>query len=90
MALTITFQRDPARPHRIATTARTLGRLTTRAAARALKPHRNALTNLAHMPLSLAGLASVDFAAFHLGHGWGWLATGASLIIAELAAADTP
>lgn len=59
-----------------------------RQAGAVVRPHRGALANLRQMPMFLAGLASMDFAAFHLAHGWGWLATGISLIIAEHAAAD--
>lgn len=67
---------------------RSAARWTARQAASIAHPHRGALANLRQMPLFLGGLASMDFAAFHLAHGWGWLATGISLIIAEHAAAD--
>lgn len=52
------------------------------------RPHRAALSTLAHMPLYCAGVAGVDFAVFHVGHGWGWLAVGLSLIITERVIAD--
>lgn len=57
-------------------------------AEEAIKPHRASLSTLMHMPLYCAGVASVDFAAFHMGHGWGWLALGASLILTERIIAD--
>ena len=58
--------------------------------SRLLKPARPALANLAAMPLHVAGLGCIDFAAFHLAHGWGWLVMGASLIWAEHVLADEP
>lgn len=44
--------------------------------------------NLVHMPLSVLGTASVDFAAFHVNHGIGWFVTGASLFVLERMIAD--
>lgn len=67
---------------------RSRARSATRAAARILAPARPAAANLAAMPLHVAGLASIDFAAFHLAHGWGWLVTGASLMWLEHVIAD--
>jgi hypothetical protein len=61
-----------------------------RSAAAHLKPARPAVVNLASVPLHVAGLACIDFAAFHLAHGWGWLAAGASLIWLEHVIADQP
>ena len=58
--------------------------------SRLLKPARPALANLAAMPLHVAGLGCIDFAAFHLAHGWGWLVMGASLIWLEHVLADEP
>ncbi len=68
--------------------ARPLLRPLSRRAARALKPARPAVANLASMPLHVAGLGCVDFAAFHLAHGWGWLVTGVSLMWLEHVIAD--
>ena len=58
--------------------------------SRLLRPARPALANLAAMPLHVAGLGCIDFAAFHLAHGWGWLVMGASLIWLEHVLADEP
>ena len=58
--------------------------------SRLLRPARPALANLAAMPLHVAGLGCIDFAAFHLAHGWGWLTVGASLIWLEHVLADEP
>lgn len=66
------------------------GNAVKRAAARAITPHKAALGNLTSMPLTVAGAACVDFAAFHLAHGWGWLVTGISLVLLEHAIADEP
>ena len=54
----------------------------------AVKPHKAALANLLHMPLTVAGVACADFAAFHISHGWGFLVTGVSLIVLEHLIAD--
>lgn len=35
------------------------------------------------VPLHIAGLGCIDFAAFHVAHALGWLVTGASLIWLE-------
>lgn len=56
--------------------------------ARMAKPVRAPLANLASVPLHVAGLGCIDFAAFHLAHGWGWLVLGASLIWVEHVIAD--
>ena len=53
-------------------------------------PTRPVLANMAAIPFTGAGIACIDFAAFHLGHGWGFLATGLSLIIYEHMIADPP
>lgn len=58
------------------------------AATRLLRPYRAALGNLRSIPLTAAGAACIDFAAFHLGHGWGWLVTGLSLVLVEHVIAD--
>lgn len=52
------------------------------------RPARVPLQNLAHYPLFAAGSGLMDFAAFHVGHGWGWLATGLSLVVIEHVIAD--
>jgi hypothetical protein len=59
-----------------------------RAARRLVRPHRAALANLAGIPLTVAAVPLIDFAAFHLGHGWGFLITGMSLIAVEHLIAD--
>jgi hypothetical protein len=59
-----------------------------RTAGRLIRPVRPALSNLASVPLHVAGLGCIDFSAFHLAHGWGWLVTGASLIWLEHVIAD--
>ncbi len=43
---------------------------------------------LSSIPLTLGGTGFIDFAAFHLAHGWGWLVTGISLIILEHVVSD--
>ena len=57
-------------------------------ALKAVTPHRAALARLADIPLTVAGIGCIDFAAFHIAHGWGWLVTGASLILLEHLIAD--
>lgn len=53
-----------------------------------VRPHQAALANLAHMPLTVLGAGCIDFAAFHVAHGWGWLVTGISLVLLEHLIAD--
>ena len=55
-----------------------------------MKPHRAALANLLHMPLTVAGVACADFAAFHYIHMIGWAVTAVSLIVLEHLIADEP
>lgn len=57
-------------------------------AASAIRPHKAALSRLTEMPLTVAAVPCIDYAAFHLAHGWGWLATGISLVILEHLIAD--
>ena len=67
------------------------GKLLRRAAGLAgqlVRPAKPVLANAAKVPLHIAGLASIDFAAFHVAHGWGWLVTGVSLIWLEHVIAD--
>lgn len=54
----------------------------------AVRPHRAALRRLADIPLTLVALSCADYAAFALPGRWGWLATGASLIVLEHLIAD--
>lgn len=55
---------------------------------RAIAPHRASIANLVNIPLTTAGIGFIDFAAFHLAHGWGWLVTGLSLMVLEHIIAD--
>ena len=57
-------------------------------ASRAVKPHRAALANLKDIPLTVAGVACADFAAFHYIHMIGWAVTAVSLIVLEHLIAD--
>lgn len=57
-------------------------------ALKAVAPHRASLARLADIPLTIAGTGCVDFAAFHVAHGWGWLITGLSLVLLEHLIAD--
>lgn len=58
------------------------------AGQKVLEPHKASLRNLGQIPLTVCGTGFIDFAAFHLGHGWGWLVTGISLIVLEHLIAD--
>lgn len=73
---------------RLTRAARTTVAAVTFAARVAARPHRAAVGNLLHMPFTAAGAACIDYAAFHIGSGWGWLTTGISLIIVEHLIAD--
>lgn len=41
------------------------------------------LRALADSPMTVLGTAGIDFAAFHISHGVGWLVTGISLVVLE-------
>lgn len=58
------------------------------AGQKVLAPHKSSLRNLGQIPLTVCGTGFIDFAAFHLAHGWGWLVTGVSLIVLEHLIAD--
>lgn len=49
----------------------------------ALNPPKAILSKLLEIPLTVLGVGCIDFAVFHVGHGWGWLATGISLVVLE-------
>ena len=76
-----------ARLRELAASAGSAVRFVTKAA---VKPHRAALANLLHMPLTVAGVACADFAAFHYIHMIGWAVTAVSLIVLEHLIADEP
>lgn len=57
-------------------------------AVRLVSPHKAAFANLRSVPLTVAGIGCIDYAAFHLGDGWGWLVTGVSLMVLEHMIAD--
>lgn len=87
MTVTVTFERGPRRGVWGARFRR-VGSGVTHLARRLTTPHKLAVSNLARMPLFLGGAGCVDFAAFHVNHGVGWLVTGLSLILIEHMAAD--
>lgn len=87
MSLTITVERGPRRGVWGARFRRA-GAAVAQLSRRMVKPHRLAVENLTKMPMFLLGTGCVDFAAFHLSHGVGWLVTGLSLILVEHMAAD--
>ena len=57
-------------------------------AVRAATPHKAAIRRLADIPLTVAGIGCVDFAAFHYVHMTGWLVTGLSFVLLEHLIAD--
>lgn len=92
MSVSVTVERTGRIPSqrsgRLKARARQARRAVTAIAAAAVKPHRASLKRLADIPLTVVGAGFADFAAFHVGHGWGWLATAASLIVVEHLIAD--
>jgi hypothetical protein len=68
---------------RIAAFATTAKNTAARTARRIVTPHKAALKNLAQIPLTIVGTGCVDYAAFHLASGWGWLVTGISCVFIE-------
>lgn len=85
---TITYSQPRHKRGRLTVMLRAVKGATASAATRVVSPHRAALKNLASIPLTVAGTGCVDFAAFHLAHGWGWLVTGLSLVALEHLIAD--
>lgn len=67
---------------------RALAKAVRNTAAAAVRPHKASLRRLTEMPLTVAAVPLADFAAFHVGHGWGFLATAVSLVITEHLIAD--
>jgi len=57
-------------------------------AKKIVAPHKASLANLRAVPLTVAGAGCIDYAAWHLNSGLGWLAIGASLLVLELIIAD--
>lgn len=78
----------PVVGHRLRGAARSVVRVVKSAVVKAATPHRAALANLKDIPLTVLGIASVDFAAFHYIHMIGWLVTGVSLVVLEHLIAD--
>jgi hypothetical protein len=77
-----------AAPSRRSVLAHRLQGFAVAAAVRLVTPHKAVLANLRSIPLTVAGVAAIDFAAFHLAHGWGWLVTGVLLVVVEHLIAD--
>jgi hypothetical protein len=50
--------------------------------------HKASLKRLTEIPLTVTGAGFIDFAAFHVAHGLGWLVTGLSLVLIEHLIAD--
>lgn len=87
--ITVTTTRTPRnRPSRLRAAAVALAATLGTLARQAATPHKAALANLTRMPLTVVGLGCADYAAWHLGAGWGWLATAASLVFLEHLIAD--
>lgn len=63
-------------------------KLLTIATVTVLNPPKAVLSKLVEIPLTVLGVASIDFAAFHMSSGFGWLVTGISLIMLEYMIAD--
>jgi len=53
-----------------------------------LTPHKASVKRLAEMPLSVLGTGGIDFSAFHVNHGVGFLVLGVSLWVIEHLIAD--
>jgi hypothetical protein len=60
------------------------------AAVKAVTPHKASVKRLGEIPLSCLGTGGIDFSAFHVNHGVGWLVLGISLYVIEHLIADPP
>lgn len=85
---TLTYSGAHRERSRLVTFAASAKNTVVRTAARAVAPHKAALGNLRAIPLTVLGTGCIDFAAFHLAHGWGWLVTGISCVVVEHIIAD--
>lgn len=56
---------------------------------RLLTQHRASVARLADMPLTVVGAGLIDFAAFHVSHGLGFLVTGITCLVVEHMIADS-
>jgi hypothetical protein len=89
LTVTLSFDRsEHARPGLIRRVLLSVRNTVQATAAAAVRPHKASLRRLTEMPLTVIGTAGIDFAAFHLAHGWGWLITGLSLLVVEHMIAD--
>jgi hypothetical protein len=57
-------------------------------ASAVVAPHKASVKRLADRPLSVLGTGGIDYAAFHVNHGVGWLVLGVSLWVIEHLIAD--
>lgn len=85
---TLSYTRSTGRAPRLRSAARTAAHAMATLGRRAIAPHRASLANLARVPLTAAGTGCVDYAAFHVASGLGWLVTGISLVLLEHVIAD--
>lgn len=86
---TVSLDRPAGRqPGRLRQRAKTAVSAVAGLGASLVRPHRASLARLADMPLTVLGTAGIDFAAFHVTHGLGWLVTGISLFVVEHMIAD--
>lgn len=73
--------------------ARRIGSFVSRVLLSAIRvaaaPHKASLARLWDIPLTVTGAGFVDFAAFHVAHGLGWLVTGLSLVVVEHLVSDS-
>jgi len=54
----------------------------------ALTPHKASVKRLGDIPLTVVGTGGIDFSAFHVNHGVGFLVLGVSLWVIEHLIAD--
>jgi hypothetical protein len=92
MAITVIPDHVHRRAPRLGPATRKLGQAAASAIFSAgryvVAPHRASLKRLTEIPLTVLSFSAGDFAAFHVAHGWGWLAIGVSLFVLEHIIAD--
>jgi hypothetical protein len=88
VTVTLSFDRPKPGSGRLGARWRRLRDLARSVPAAIVTPHKASLARLADMPLTVIGAGFIDFAGFHLAHGWGWLITGGTLLVVERMIAD--
>lgn len=79
----ITSPSATAAPRALGRFLRNLREMAGNVASAVVTPHKASVRRLAEMPLSVIGTGGIDFSAFQVNHGVGFLVLGVSLWVVE-------